>query len=71
MKLIKRKNKSQKKVEDTLRKIDEICGQVDALNEELAQLRSSLQDVNLTITTKVDDLKKRGIRELSFEERYG
>jgi uncharacterized coiled-coil DUF342 family protein len=71
VKLIKRKNKSQKKVEDTLRKIDEICGQVDALNEELAQLRSSLQDVNLTITTKVDDLKKRGVRELSFEERYG
>ena len=71
MKLIKRKNKSQEKVEDTLHKIEVICEQVDALNEELAQLRSNLQDVNLTIATKVDDLKKRGVRELSFEEKYG
>jgi uncharacterized coiled-coil DUF342 family protein len=71
VKLIKRKNKSQEKVEDTLHKIKVICEQVDALNEELAQLKASLQEMNLTIATKVDDLKKRGIRELSFEERYG
>lgn len=67
---LKRKNKNSKNVEDTLRKINEICGQVDALNEELAKLRSDLQDTNSTIVTKVDELKKRGIRELSFEEKY-
>jgi peptidoglycan hydrolase CwlO-like protein len=68
---LKRKNKNSKNVEDTLRKINEICAKVDALNEELAKLRSDLQDTNSTIVMKVDELKKRGIRELSFEEKYG